>query len=99
MVGSRMPHIASRSPASAGLTIISAAVTCYSIPEFRMDAVRISGVTKTFGEVTAVNDLSLTVPEASVFGFIGPNGSGKTTTIRMIVNIFYPDRGEICVFG
>jgi ABC-2 type transport system ATP-binding protein len=64
-----------------------------------MDAVQITGVTKTFAEVTAVNDLSLTVPEASVFGFIGPNGSGKTTTIRMIVNIFYPDRGEIRVFG
>ena len=64
-----------------------------------MPAVEISGVTKTFGEVTAVNDLSLTVPEGSVFGFIGPNGSGKTTTMRMIVNIFYPDRGEIRVFG
>jgi len=58
-----------------------------------------SGVTKTFGELTAVDELSLSVPEASVFGFIGPNGSGKTTTIRMIVNIFYPDRGEIRVFG
>ncbi len=64
-----------------------------------MPAVEISGVTKTFGEVTAVNDLSLTVPEGSVFGFIGPNGSGKTTTIRMIVNIFYPDRGGIRVLG
>ena len=64
-----------------------------------MDAVEISNVTKTFGEVTAVGDLSLTVPEGAVYGFIGPNGSGKTTTMRMIVNIFYPDRGEIRVFG
>jgi len=64
-----------------------------------MPAVEISGVTKTFGEVTAVDDLSLGVPEGSVFGFIGPNGSGKTTTIRMIVNIFYPDRGRIRVLG
>src|SRR5581483_1810476 len=39
------------------------------------------------------------VPEGSVYGFIGPNGSGKTTTMRMIVNIFYPDRGSIRVFG
>jgi ABC-2 type transport system ATP-binding protein len=38
------------------------------------------------------------VPAGSVFGFIGPNGSGKTTTIRMIVNIFYPDRGTVRVF-
>lgn len=64
-----------------------------------MDAVQISQVTKSFGAVTAVDDLSLVVPEGSVCGFIGPNGSGKTTTLRMIVNIFYPDRGAIQVFG
>jgi ABC-2 type transport system ATP-binding protein len=64
-----------------------------------MPAVEITNVTKTFGEVKAVDDLSLAVPEGSVFGFIGPNGSGKTTTIRMIVNIFYPDRGQIRVLG
>jgi ABC-2 type transport system ATP-binding protein len=64
-----------------------------------MDAVEISHVTKTFASVTAVDDLSLTVPQGSIYGFIGPNGSGKTTTLRMIVNIFYPDRGEIRLFG
>ena len=64
-----------------------------------MDAVQISHVTKTFGDVIAVNDLSLTVPEGSVYGFIGPNGSGKTTTMRMIASIFYPDRGDVHVFG
>jgi len=62
-------------------------------------AVEISNVTKTFGEVTAVDHLSLTVPEGSVYGFIGPNGSGKSTTMRMIANIFYPDSGKIQVFG
>src|SRR5271165_4534716 len=64
-----------------------------------MDAVEIANVTKTFDTVTAVDDLSLTVPEGSVYGFIGPNGSGKTTTMRMIARIFYPDRGSIRVFG
>jgi len=64
-----------------------------------MDAVEIRNVTKCFGEMTAVDDLTLTVPEGSVYGFIGPNGSGKTTTMRTIVNIFYPDRGSIRVFG
>ncbi len=64
-----------------------------------MYAVEIEGITKTFGEVTAVDDLSLNVPRGSVYGFIGPNGSGKTTTLRMIMNIFYPDRGAIRVFG
>lgn len=64
-----------------------------------MDAVQISDVTKTFGAVTAVKDLRLNIPEGSIYGFTGPNGSGKTTTMRMIVNIFYPDRGTIKVFG
>jgi ABC-2 type transport system ATP-binding protein len=64
-----------------------------------VDAVRISNVTKTFQSVTAVDDLSLSIPEGSVYGFIGPNGSGKTTTMRMIVNLFYPDHGEIRLFG
>jgi len=64
-----------------------------------MEAVQVTGVTKTFGAVTAVDDLSLSVPEGSVYGFIGPNGSGKTTTMRIISSIFYPDRGEVRVFG
>ncbi len=64
-----------------------------------MYAVELSEVTKTFGSVTAVDDLSLTVPAGSVYGFIGPNGSGKTTTMRMIVNLFYPDRGTVRLFG
>ncbi len=64
-----------------------------------MDAVQISDVTKTFGAVTAVKDLRLNIPEGSIYGFTGPNGSGKTTTMRMIVNIFYPDRGTIKVLG
>jgi ABC-2 type transport system ATP-binding protein len=59
----------------------------------------LSHITKTFGPVTAVHDLSLAVPGQSVFGFIGPNGSGKTTTIRIIVNIFYPDSGEVRILG
>ena len=64
-----------------------------------MNAVEIEGVTKTFGKTTAVDELSLVVPTGSVYGFIGPNGSGKTTTLRMIMNIFYPDRGTLRVFG
>jgi ABC-2 type transport system ATP-binding protein len=65
----------------------------------KMDAIEIRGVTKTFSTVTAVNDLSLAIPEGSIYGFIGPNGSGKTTTMRMIAGIFHPDRGTIHVFG
>ena len=64
-----------------------------------MDTIEIHNVTKTFGKHTAVDDLSLTVPQGSVYGFIGPNGSGKTTTLRMIMNILYPDSGLIKIFG
>jgi ABC-2 type transport system ATP-binding protein len=64
-----------------------------------MSAIEIRGVTKTFGEHVAVDDLTLDVPEGAIYGFIGPNGSGKTTTLRMIMNILLPDRGEIRVLG
>jgi ABC-2 type transport system ATP-binding protein len=64
-----------------------------------MDAIQLLNVTKTFGETAAVDDVSLAVPEGAVYGFIGPNGSGKTTTMRMILNIIYADRGSIRVFG
>ncbi len=63
-----------------------------------MNTVEIDSITKTFGNVTAVDQLSLNVPSGSIYGFIGPNGSGKTTTLRMIMNIFYPDQGTIRVF-
>src|SRR5262245_2115678 len=64
-----------------------------------MSAVEIEGVTKTFGRHVAVDDLTLSVPEGTIYGFIGPNGSGKTTTLRMIMRIFHPDRGDIAVLG
>jgi ABC-2 type transport system ATP-binding protein len=64
-----------------------------------MNAVELRNVTKTFGNVVAVDNLSLDVPAGSVYGFIGPNGSGKTTTLRMTMNIFYPDSGTIRVLG
>lgn len=64
-----------------------------------MHTVELQEVTKTFGALAAVDALSLSVPKGSIYGFIGPNGSGKTTTLRMIMNIFYPDRGQILLFG
>jgi len=64
-----------------------------------LDAIRLVDVSKTYGSFTAVSDLSLTVPNGALYGFIGPNGSGKTTTIRMILRIIQPDCGEIEVLG
>src|SRR6185295_3452261 len=61
--------------------------------------VLIDHITKTYGEFTAVNDLSLAVYPGRIYGLLGPNGAGKTTTIRMIVNITAPDSGRIEVFG
>jgi len=63
-----------------------------------MNAVDITQATKAFGKTVAVRDLDLEIPAGSIFGLIGPNGSGKTTTMRMILNILYPDSGVIRVF-
>jgi ABC-2 type transport system ATP-binding protein len=62
-------------------------------------AIEIKSVTKSFGDFTAVNNLSLEVSQGSIFGLLGPNGAGKTTTIRMIVSITFPDSGEVKIFG
>lgn len=64
-----------------------------------MTAIHLARVSKRFGPHLAVDDLSLDVPTGSVYGFIGPNGSGKTTTLRMILHILLPDSGHIEVFG
>src|SRR3954453_7922257 len=61
--------------------------------------VKLDGVSKSFGEFTAVSELSLDVRAGRVYGLLGPNGAGKTTTIRMIVNITAPDSGTILLFG
>jgi len=62
-------------------------------------AITLDGITKRFGDVVAVDDVSLRVPQGCIYGFLGPNGAGKTTTIRIIMSIFYPDAGQISVLG
>ena len=64
-----------------------------------LPTVSIDHITKSFGEFTAVSELSLAVYPGRIYGLLGPNGAGKTTTIRMIVNITAPDSGQIKVFG
>ena len=58
-----------------------------------------AGLTKRFGDLIAVDHVDLTVPKAHVYGFLGPNGSGKTTTIRMLCGLLAPTAGEIEVLG
>lgn len=62
-------------------------------------AIRARGLTKQFGKLIAVNRVDLSVPKANVYGFLGPNGSGKTTTIRMLCGLMTPTEGEIEVLG
>ena len=62
-------------------------------------AVRLSGVRKTFGAHTAVSDFDLEIEPGTIYGLLGPNGSGKTTTIRMIMGILLPDSGAVELFG
>ncbi|HON82383.1 MAG TPA: ATP-binding cassette domain-containing protein [Methanoregulaceae archaeon] len=56
-------------------------------------------LTRRFGAITAVNDLSLTVDRGEIFGFLGPNGAGKTTTLRLLTGVLVPDEGTISIAG
>lgn len=62
-------------------------------------AISIKGLTKRFGNFTAVDNLSFNIPKGKIFGFLGPNGSGKSTTIRMICGVLRPTSGEGKVLG
>lgn len=62
-------------------------------------AVRTSGLTRRFGSQLAVDAVDLAVPRGAVYGFLGPNGSGKTTTIRMLLGLIAPDSGDVEMLG
>src|SRR3954453_23397343 len=62
-------------------------------------AIATSGLTKRFGHQVAVDQLDLTVPAGAVYGFLGPNGSGKTTTIRMLLGLVTPTSGQVELLG
>jgi len=63
------------------------------------EVLKISGLTKKYKRVTAVNQLNLTIKKGDVFGFLGPNGSGKTTTLGMILGVINPTSGSYSWFG
>src|SRR3954469_24902096 len=63
------------------------------------NAIEVNGLTKRFGDLLAVDDLSFTVPEGTVTGFLGPNGAGKTTTLRMLLGLIRPTSGTATIAG
>ncbi len=64
-----------------------------------MDAVKVNGLKKHYGKVIAIDGLDLSVPKGTVFGLLGPNGSGKTTTIKVLCGLLKPDAGSASVLG
>jgi ABC-type Mn2+/Zn2+ transport system ATPase subunit len=64
-----------------------------------MASIRTAGLAKNFGDLRAVNEIDLDLPEGGVAGFVGPNGAGKSTTIRMLLGLITPTGGEGEVFG
>jgi ABC-2 type transport system ATP-binding protein len=63
------------------------------------DAIVVEGLAKSFGGRKVVDDIALRVPTGRIFGFLGPNGSGKTTTIRMLCGLLTPDEGQGTCLG
>src|SRR5215210_7819413 len=61
--------------------------------------IKTDGLTKTYKGVSALQDLSLSVPRHSIFGFLGPNGAGKSTTIKLLLGLTRPTSGSATIFG
>jgi len=62
-------------------------------------AIEATGLTRSFGDLKAVDSLDLQIPKGCIYGFLGPNGSGKSTSIRLLTGLLNPDSGEINVLG
>ncbi|MCD6237588.1 MAG: ATP-binding cassette domain-containing protein, partial [Thermoplasmata archaeon] len=62
-------------------------------------AIKVEGLSKTYGSVKAIQDVAFTVKNGEIFGFLGPNGAGKTTTIKSMLGLIYPDNGNILING
>lgn len=64
-----------------------------------MGIIELENISKTYGDIQALDSITFEVPEKSIVGFLGPNGAGKTTTISIIMQFIYPDQGEVRIFG
>ena len=64
-----------------------------------MSVIEVAGLSKRYGPVVGIEDVSFSVSAGEVFGFLGPNGAGKTTVIRLLMQLLRPDRGRLAIFG
>ncbi len=62
-------------------------------------AIQVQGLGKTYGSVTAIQDISFSVEEGEIFGLLGPNGAGKSTTLRILITVLRPTTGTVSVLG
>ncbi len=81
------------------MTTIASVTSTPPLSEGHPLAIRTDGLTRRFGQHVAVNDVSLSVPQGAVYGFLGPNGSGKTTTIRLLLGLMNAHGGSIELLG
>ena len=64
-----------------------------------MSVIEVDQISKSFGSMKAVDDVSFSVERGEIFGLLGPNGAGKTTSIRIILDIYKPDSGTVSLLG
>jgi ABC-2 type transport system ATP-binding protein len=88
-----------QSPGQPGAPVVALPTRLIDGDRSTAMAIESDGLTKRFGKATVVDELALRVPSGAVFGFLGPNGSGKTTTIRMLLGLLSPDAGEARLLG
>ncbi|MDX6210563.1 MAG: type transport system ATP-binding protein [Frankiales bacterium] len=81
------------------MTTVAAAAVSPSVVDGFPLAIQTEGLTRRFGQHVAVDQVSLTVPQGAVYGFLGPNGSGKTTTIRLLLGLMNAHGGSISLLG
>ncbi len=80
-------------------TVVTASATEGADPETAVPALTLRNVSKSFGELKAVDAIDLTVPAGSFYGLVGPNGAGKTTTLSIIAGLLRPDGGAVSING
>jgi ABC-2 type transport system ATP-binding protein len=69
------------------------------VSKMSVNAVELTGVTKRYGEIVAVDNVTLNIGSGEIFGLLGPNGSGKSTTLKMLLGLVQPDQGTVTVLG